>query len=733
VTTATDFTGEGVSFSVAGRGASVDPTTGVLSISTEALRDGVEITVTATSSAGSATRRFRVNLLGSAAPALIAPPALSGTGRVGEAVELDPGTWSGTPAPELAVQWRRDGATIPGATGLGYVPTAADDRTDLTALVTASNAAGSAAAETSPLGIVRAAPVALGALEDLALLQGSPARVEAARVFKGEALVYSVTGAGATVDAATGRVTVPAGTPLAATDVTVTATNSGGSASVAFKVTVAAWPANIAAADWTVAEVTDRAEAAAQGFPGESGRVKATFKAGIDADPAGFTLHWTPFGSDPDPNAAAVVPGTTQYSTSAGTVGTAYAAKVWWKHTATGTFKLAGTHAAITLTGLVIEPDTDLHPRTVFNASEFAIIRARVNANTQPQRNSWVNQVLPAANAGLNFTADPDASYGFQTGEGSGQGTVAYSRKEFWSNSTPAYACALAYKQTGDTRYADKAVQILDAWARRSPDINPTNGSHPGLHIGSFLVQFLYTVDLLRGYSGWEGAVHKRFETWIRNKPLVNVSAVITEKMAGWPGNRQTAKNNPEIWEGSNWLEAAINFKLAAGIAFEDDDMRDEMIDRTADHFIGRWRYTRKNYGPGGTSVGVINRDIDRRSGNTVLGITYTGYGTSSMVQTLEMCRYSGTNLWNAKTPDDDVGIQDIIEAWVGWNYLNDEFHHQLGIANRELEKDPRMHSNILEAANSNLTLSARVRNYVLNNRPILGCPRDDFPTFTRV
>jgi hypothetical protein len=235
----TDFTGEGLIFSLAGAGVSVDPTTGEFRIPTDAFREGVELIVTA----GGATHRFRVSVVAEPAleaPALVAPPRLIGTGRIGEAVELDPGVWRGTPAPELAAEWRRDGAAIPGATGLSYLPVAADDRTDLTARVVATNAAGSAAAETAALGIVRVAPAVVGALADLALVQGgSPAQVEAAAAFTGAALVYSVAGGGATVDAATGRVTVPTGAPLAGAQVTVTATNSGGSASVSFKVTVA--------------------------------------------------------------------------------------------------------------------------------------------------------------------------------------------------------------------------------------------------------------------------------------------------------------------------------------------------------------------------------------------------------------------------------------------------------------------------------------------------------------
>jgi hypothetical protein len=42
------------------------------------------------------------------------------------------------------------------------------------------------------------------------------------------------------------------------------------------------------------------------------------------------------------------------------------------------------------------------------------------------------------------------------------------------------------------------------------------------------------------------------------------------------------------------------------------------------------------------------------------------------------------------------------------------------------------MHSNVVEAANRNLNMSQKFKNYVADNRPISGCPRDDYPTFTR-
>ncbi len=46
---------------------------------------------------------------------------------IGVPVVLDPGAWSGVPAPERAVAWFLDGVAVAGAAGLSYTPLPADD------------------------------------------------------------------------------------------------------------------------------------------------------------------------------------------------------------------------------------------------------------------------------------------------------------------------------------------------------------------------------------------------------------------------------------------------------------------------------------------------------------------------------------------------------------------------------------------------------------------------------
>ena len=121
-----DFAGQGLTFGVTGPGVAVDPATGRLAISSDALVSGVEVVVTAGNSGGGAESRFRVT---------VAPWRWPGPGRAGGAgARAGAGWWAarsrsipasgaGEPAPELALQWRAGGAAIPGATGASFVPT----------------------------------------------------------------------------------------------------------------------------------------------------------------------------------------------------------------------------------------------------------------------------------------------------------------------------------------------------------------------------------------------------------------------------------------------------------------------------------------------------------------------------------------------------------------------------------------------------------------------------------
>jgi hypothetical protein len=236
------FAGAALVFAASGAGAVIDPATGVLTLSTDLPRAGERITVTATNSGGTAVAEFRLTVAAARrAPVLLTAPSLAGTGRIGTPLVADPGTWDGEPVPSLALRWQRDGVDIPGATGASYVPVTADDLRAIRCVVRATNVEGTAEAATAAVTVTHAAPARTGTLADLSLVQDSgPRTVNAAAVFAGTALVFGVTGAGATVVAQTGAVSIPTDRVLDGATVTVTATNSGGTAEAAFRVDVTA-------------------------------------------------------------------------------------------------------------------------------------------------------------------------------------------------------------------------------------------------------------------------------------------------------------------------------------------------------------------------------------------------------------------------------------------------------------------------------------------------------------
>ena len=91
------------------------------------------------------------------APANTVAPAITGTAQVGQTLTVSNGTWTGTPAPTFARQWKKGGANIASATGATYVPVVGDVGAVITCTVTATNSAGNASATSAGTDAVIAA------------------------------------------------------------------------------------------------------------------------------------------------------------------------------------------------------------------------------------------------------------------------------------------------------------------------------------------------------------------------------------------------------------------------------------------------------------------------------------------------------------------------------------------------------------------------------------------------
>jgi hypothetical protein len=241
------FDSEGLTFRLTGDDVSVDPETGVINISAELLQTGLEVTLNVTDALGT-RNAYQISIAQNdrpeppeqptgSVPVLVAAPAIAGSGRIGETLGASRGTWND--AESFTFQWLRNGNEIAGATGANYVPVDADDLAALSCRVMARNAAGSATAVSAALTVTLRPPAAAGTQADVTFVQGTGAKtLDLGAAFEGPELVFSVRGAGAVIDAGTGLVSFSTDALIDGEEIVVTASNSGGSDALRFRVSV---------------------------------------------------------------------------------------------------------------------------------------------------------------------------------------------------------------------------------------------------------------------------------------------------------------------------------------------------------------------------------------------------------------------------------------------------------------------------------------------------------------
>lgn len=116
-----------------------------------AIIDRVE---TATNSLDSATSDSNdTGAIAGLAPTNDTAPSIAGDTGLGDTLTRTAGSWSGVPTPSVSGQWRRNGVAIAGETGATYTIVAADSGADIDYLETATNAEGSASADSNDITV----------------------------------------------------------------------------------------------------------------------------------------------------------------------------------------------------------------------------------------------------------------------------------------------------------------------------------------------------------------------------------------------------------------------------------------------------------------------------------------------------------------------------------------------------------------------------------------------------
>lgn len=139
------------------------------------------------------------------------------------------------------------------------------------------------------------------------------------------------------------------------------------------------------------------------------------------------------------------------------------------------------------------------HPCLVHTAADFDRVKAKVQQQAEPWYSGW-KKLLESPYADPNRAHNPQKEI-YRHSAGGNYNVAAFDAGQ-------AYQLALRWKISGDTQCADKAVQILNDWARTCTDgVNQTQyqtDSHRLLAAGFIGYQFANPAEIMRDYEGWK-------------------------------------------------------------------------------------------------------------------------------------------------------------------------------------------------------------------------------------
>jgi hypothetical protein len=148
------------------------------------------------------------------------------------------------------------------------------------------------------------------------------------------------------------------------------------------------------------------------------------------------------------------------------------------------------------------------HPGGLHIDEDF--VRIKANLKTEPWLSGW-NKLLANSHAQLSYTPSPTVKIV------RGGNTIWEADPDNYSRAfndvAAAYQIAIRWKISGDVAYAEKSIQILNAWA--STCVKVSGDPNAALAAGIYGYQFAVVGELMRGYSGWKSADFEAYKQWM--------------------------------------------------------------------------------------------------------------------------------------------------------------------------------------------------------------------------
>ena len=155
-------------------------------------------------------------------------------------------------------------------------------------------------------------------------------------------------------------------------------------------------------------------------------------------------------------------------------------------------------------TSLIYAQRSFVHPGLSHKQSDFDRMKSMVDAKIDPWYTSFQNLSLDTK-ARYTYAVQGKSTFTNVTQDGAN-----YSA--FSSDIKAAYLNAIMWAVSGDTRHADKAVEILNAWQNLT---SFTAGGTPSLDAGRVAWQIIEAAEIIRSYKGWAAEDILKFQNML--------------------------------------------------------------------------------------------------------------------------------------------------------------------------------------------------------------------------
>lgn len=147
-----------------------------------------------------------------------------------------------------------------------------------------------------------------------------------------------------------------------------------------------------------------------------------------------------------------------------------------------------------------------VHPGMLHTTSDLEFMKIKILAGEEPWKEAW-NQLKSSEIASLNYKPTP-----FKIVDNGPYNKPDNGGKEFVRDGAAAYTMALQWYVEGDKAYAEKAIEIFNAWAQTLESVVNHNRQ---LKVGTAGIKYLNAAEIIKHtYKAGMPKIVKLLKIW---------------------------------------------------------------------------------------------------------------------------------------------------------------------------------------------------------------------------